>query len=370
MARFVSIAFLSLVCVAITYGDSFDEDDSSGDPSDSQVYGLTMLALFVLLHLVAVVAYLASKQRSLLYKPEGSTGKRVSSGPSAHPKMWGLTHSEIVITSFDDTRLHAWLLHMPDVQEPRPTILFLHSNAGDISQRLHFFMRLCKELGVVILAMEYRGYGRSEDGDGICEESFILDAVATYSWLLKYCTLEGSVADPQKLYIFGRSLGGCVTVRLLAHLLGADPDNKSPSQEPEISGQVKLPLPAGIILENVPASIADVARSLLVPLRLIPRQLLARPLLRDEWRSREWLAWVGRRLVDTGTSLRLCMLSSGKDTVVPPEHMLWLQEAAMDASSKAWKDMIFQSFPSTGHMDAYLKGGPSYWQALHQCLNP
>ncbi|OLP89936.1 Alpha/beta hydrolase domain-containing protein 13 [Symbiodinium microadriaticum] len=46
----------------------------------------------------------------------------------------------------------------------RPAILFFHSNAGDISQRLDFFKRCCRNLDVVVLAMEYRGYGRSENG--------------------------------------------------------------------------------------------------------------------------------------------------------------------------------------------------------------
>ncbi|CAE7906487.1 WAV2, partial [Symbiodinium microadriaticum] len=64
---------------------------------------------------------------------------------------------------------------------------------------------------VVVLAMEYRGYGRSENGGGFSEPAFVEDAAAAYEWLVTYATSENSVVDPSRILVFGRSLGGCVT---------------------------------------------------------------------------------------------------------------------------------------------------------------
>ncbi|CAE7184686.1 ABHD13, partial [Symbiodinium pilosum] len=76
--------------------------------------------------------------------------------------------------------------------------------------------------------MEYRGYGRSENGGGFSETAFVEDAAAAYEWLVTYAASENSVVDPSRIFIFGRSLGGCVSVRLLAHLLGAPAELRQP----------------------------------------------------------------------------------------------------------------------------------------------
>ncbi|CAE7239526.1 WAV2 [Symbiodinium natans] len=254
-------------------------------------------------------------------------------------------------------------------EKRRPAVLFFHSNAGDIAQRLDFFKRCCRHLDVVVLALEYRGYGRSENGGGCSEPSFVEDAAAAYEWLVTYAASENSVVDPSRIFVFGRSLGGCVTVRLVAHLLGASPELRQPrgcAQAPP------LPLPAGLILENSPSSIAAVVRHLLPPLRLLPANLLSWPLLLDEWRSRDWLDWIGSGLAELPERpkgrLGLCLLSAANDQVVPASCMSDLCHVAK--THRATLDTRFHSFARGEHMNTYQIAGAAYWEPLHEFIHP
>lgn len=44
--------------------------------------------------------------------------------------------------------------------------------------------RECKARNLNILILDYRGYGDSEDGPGCNEAGFMMDARATYRWLV------------------------------------------------------------------------------------------------------------------------------------------------------------------------------------------
>jgi len=315
------------------------------------------------------IATLVLQQRQLLYRPEVSGRPRVASGVRSSPSAWGLQYESYFIRSRDGTKLHAWLLGLQKQGERRQlAILFFHSNAGDISQRLDFFKRCCRNLDVVVLAMEYRGYGRSENGGGFSEPAFVEDAAAAYEWLVTYAASENSVVDPSRIFVFGRSLGGCVTVRLVANLLGASPHLRQPqgcAQSPT------LPLPAGLILENSPSSISAVVRHLLPPLRCLPPSLLSWPILLDEWRSRDWLDWIGGGLAELPERpkgrLAVCLLSAASDQVVPPSCMSDLCHTAQShgATLNTW----FHSFARGEHMNTYILAGDAYWEPLNDFVH-
>lgn len=349
------------------------DDDVATDSVFSFPLASTLRCVFMAASMAFVLlATIVTNQRQLLYKPVVPGTERVTSGINAHPSSWGLRHKDLIIRSCDGTKLHAWLLHQATQRKvSRPAILFFHSNAGDIPQRLKFFGSLCSKLGAVVLALEYRGFGRSEDGGGFSESAFVLDAFAAYKWLLDHALSGDNLVDPDRIYLFGRSLGGCVTVRLLAHLLGADPNSTVPPGFAPAASEPRLPLPAGIILENVPSSIAEAAKQILIPLRFLPSCLLARPFLRDEWRTQEWLAWSGRSLrSESAATARcgVCLLSGARDTVVSPSCMDRLKEAADKAGS--YVPVKLHRFPRGGHMDTYLLGGESYWDALQIFCKP
>ncbi|CAE7359187.1 WAV2, partial [Symbiodinium necroappetens] len=203
---------------------------------------------------------------------------------------------------------------------------------------------------------------------GFSEPAFVEDAAAAYEWLVTYATSENSVVDPSRIFVFGRSLGGCVTVRLVAHLLGASPHLRQPlgcAQSPT------LPLPAGLILENSPSSISAVVRHLLPPLRWLPPSLLSWPLLLDEWRSRDWLDWIGGGLAELPerpkARLAVCLLSAASDQVVPPSCMSDLCHTAQShgATLNTW----FHSFARGEHMNTYILAGDAYWDPLNDFVH-
>ena len=108
--------------------------------------------------------------------------------------------------SADDTRLHGWYCEHP---EPRALVLYLHGNGGNVSyvaSRLRFLHR---ELGASTLAIDYRGYGRSEGTPTV--DGAVADARAARAALADYAGV--AVGD---VVLYGRSLGGAIAVQLAA----------------------------------------------------------------------------------------------------------------------------------------------------------
>eukprot|EP00435_Cladocopium_sp_Y103_P032452 s2342_g8.t1 len=148
------------------------EDEELERPALSWLWMLQRIVLLLLAVIGGPLVMIILQQRSILYRPEVA-GRRISTGQKANPLAWGLDHEGFFFTSRDGTKLHAWLLYSrKEVKVKKAAILFFHSNAGDIPQRLDFFSRMCRQLNVVILAMEYRGFGRSDDAE-ISEEAFV-----------------------------------------------------------------------------------------------------------------------------------------------------------------------------------------------------
>ncbi len=116
------------------------------------------------------------------------------------PENVGLEYQERWITTADGERINAWWL--PAERGDARTLLFLHGNAGNISQRLES-LRIFNRLGLNTLIIDYRGFGLSTGKPA--EEGTYLDAQAAYDFLRR----ELGIA-PRRLIIFGRSLGGGV----------------------------------------------------------------------------------------------------------------------------------------------------------------
>ena len=88
-------------------------------------------------------------------------------------------------------------------------MVFLHENAGNIGLRLDYFEILYKKVGVNVLAVGYRGYGRSE---GVPSEVGLqLDAKAVAQYVK-----NSPKIDKKRVFLIGRSLGGGVGIHLLA----------------------------------------------------------------------------------------------------------------------------------------------------------
>ncbi len=157
----------------------------------------------------------------------------------ATPADAGMDYEDLEIVTDDGERLHAWYIPASD---PRGVLLFFHGNAGNISHRLVSIEQF-RQLGLDVLIVDYRGYGRSSGRPS--EQGLYRDASATYHWLRE----EKTVA-PEHIAVFGRSLGAAVAANLA-------------SREPV----------GALILESGFTSIPDIGADLypFLPVRLLTR---------------------------------------------------------------------------------------------------
>jgi len=164
--------------------------------------------------------------------------------PTRYPEgSWeGARHAPVPIDdvwlqSSDGVRLHAWLVRGA---APEVTVLFFHGNAGNVSDRLDWLIDVAG-LPADVLALDYRGYGRSEGRP--TEAGLYRDAEAAYRWLT-----EERRVPPARLVLYGKSLGGGPACELA----------------------VRHPARA-LILQSTFTSIPDMAR---VALPIVPRALI------------------------------------------------------------------------------------------------
>ena len=146
------------------------------------IYALLCLAIFVF-------------QSRLVYFP-----MRVL---AATPAAVGLAYEDVLLDAGNGATVHGW--YLPTHENAR-TLLFLHGNAGNISHRLDS-LRLFNELGLNVLIIDYSGFGQSSGTPG--ERQTYEDA--RLAW--QYLTDTRGVA-PERIVIFGRSLGGGVATWL------------------------------------------------------------------------------------------------------------------------------------------------------------
>ncbi len=168
-----------------------------------------------------------------------------------HPKAAGLHNTTEHRIKRDAQDLLVW--SVPAKGPPRATVLYFHGNAGNLAVRAARFKQIQSQ-GFNVLAMSYRG---SSGSDGIPSEPAITeDALHLFQNAHRF----SSVRTPQRLIIYGESLGSAVTIALLHQLPAAQ-------------------RPAGVILEAPFTSIPDMARALTD----VPANLIAR--ISDRWDS-------------------------------------------------------------------------------------
>ena len=158
---------------------------------------------------------------------------------TASPNDIGLDYEDVSLTTRDNEVLHGW--YVP-ATNPAGVVLFLHGNAGNISHRLDS-IKIFHELDLDVLIIDYRGYGQSSGSAS--EQGTYLDAQAAWDYLVD----KRGIA-PEKIVIFGRSLGAAVASWLAARTT-----------------------PGAVILESSFSSGVDMAGRLypFLPTRLITR---------------------------------------------------------------------------------------------------
>jgi len=158
---------------------------------------------------------------------------------TASPGDIGLEYEDVSLPTRDHEVLHGW--YVP-AANPSGVILFFHGNAGNISHRLDS-LAIFHELDLDVLIIDYRGYGQSSGSAS--EQGTYTDAQAAWDYLV-----DRRGVAPEKIVIFGRSLGGAVASWLAARTT-----------------------PGAVILESCFSSALDMAGRLypFLPVRLITR---------------------------------------------------------------------------------------------------
>ncbi len=178
-------------------------------PSAETLWGLGRAVLLGLLLLVLLVRMF--EERLVFFPDRYATNEW-------DPSRMGVEVEDVFLTTSDGVRLHAWWAPAssfakategkPAEQAPGTalTILYFHGNAGNLTNRIENIAFL-RQLPANVLAVDYRGYGKSEGRP--TEAGVYLDAQAAYDYLFH----ERGVV-PDQLVVLGQSLGVAVAVDL------------------------------------------------------------------------------------------------------------------------------------------------------------
>lgn len=110
------------------------------------------------------------------------------------------------VPSTDGALLNGWYV---EATNPRAVVLYMHGNAGNITQLRQSMALFHDKMHASILLFDYRGYGRSVGSPS--EAGVMDDARAARGWLARKTGL------PEKeIVLVGHSLGGGVAVDLAA----------------------------------------------------------------------------------------------------------------------------------------------------------
>ncbi|MFP6681886.1 MAG: alpha/beta hydrolase [Gammaproteobacteria bacterium] len=227
------------------------------------------------------------------------------------PADLGLAYVDVAIPTTDGEVLHAWFVPHPTASA---SVLFLHGNGGNISDRLLTLARL-HEMQLNVLMLDYRGYGRST-GKPSAQGTF-LDAQAGWNYLI-------NEQDEQRdnIVVYGRSLGGAVAVELASRMR-----------------------PRALIIESTFTSIADMASD-------IYPYLPTRMLLRHKYPSIKTIVRI---------SVPLLVAHSTDDELIPLRHGQRLFEVAPEPK---------QFYRLVGsHNQAFTESGQMYYNTLSQFIH-
>lgn len=244
---------------------------------------LRLILLAMIVGYAAIVTFMYLQQRSLQYFPAHQ---------ATPPQALGLRGvTEERVKTPDGETIVLW--YAP-AQPGKPTVLFLHGNGGEISGR-HARFAYLQQQGLGVLFVSYRGYGASTGS--ISEQGLVTDALTAYD------VLRGKGIQPQEIMLLGESLGTGVAIQLAA-------------QKPV----------AALALEAPYTATVDIAAGVYwwLPVRL---------LMKDQFRSRDWIARV---------KVPLLIQHGDADRVVPIE-----QGQALFAMANEPKQMVV--IPGGGH---------------------
>jgi len=266
---------------------------------------LFTLAVLLLVGM-AGCATLDEKQRAWIFQPSDRTWSGGLAAAQGMDEVW--IEFESTLTG-QPTRLHG--LWLAADRANAPVLLYLHGARWNVTGSATRIRRM-QELGFSVLAVDYRGFGKSTAGLP-SEELAGEDAQATWQWLAKRYP-----STPR--YIFGHSLGGAIAVDLAA----------------------KVTDETGTIVEGTFSSIPDVASSMKwgwLPIG---------PLITQRFESVRKVAQVGSPML---------VVHGENDSLIPSALGRKLFDAAQEPKA-------FVLVPGGSHHNTNSVGQPLYREAM------
>lgn len=142
-------------------------------------------------------------ERRLIFRPVVEDWSGYSDGIVEHEAFW-------IPVGTAGERLQAWWVPAqgPTPPEKAPTLFYLHGARVNLTGSV-YRIRGYARMGFNVLAIDYRGFGRSSERLP-SEESVIEDALAAWRWL------ERREPQARKRVLYGHSLGGAIATELAA----------------------------------------------------------------------------------------------------------------------------------------------------------
>ena len=166
-------------------------------------------AVIVACGVLAACASLDDFQRQVIFRPS----KEASHTPAEYQAQFEDVWLSVGPSGRTQGKLHAWWIPAKNAAADAPAALYLHGAAYGISGNLPRIIKL-QEAGFSVLAIDYRGFGKS-DGDLPSEETAYEDSHAAWVELRRR-------APESKRYIYGHSLGGAMAMELASSPVGQD----------------------------------------------------------------------------------------------------------------------------------------------------
>jgi uncharacterized protein len=154
--------------------------------------------------LIGGCAYLSEKQGELIFRPSKQAWWGFDGTSRGFSEQW-------IPVGTNGDRLHGWWL--PSSDPAAPAVLYLHGARWNLTGSVSRIERW-RELGFSVLAVDYRGFGKSTDV-APTEAYAYEDAQAAWDHLAR-------LANGRKRYIVGHSLGGAIAAELARRRPDAD----------------------------------------------------------------------------------------------------------------------------------------------------